>query len=305
MYSMSLLRNTRVITAAIIGSLLVVLTVSASVFAADQLSVIESITLSPTSKHYQLQAGETKKDTFTIVNDGKEDYTFTVYARPYSVASEAYTPDFVKDVPNADVYQWVQFDKPTYRLKAGASVEVNYTVRVPKNARPGGHYGVLFAETQPVGKQSGGSSVERKKRLGVILYMTVKGTYDIQGKSDAMNVAFFQTRPPITASQRVTNSGNTDFMVSTSMKLFDVFGTKKLETKREVSVLPQTTRKILSEVTPSSWFGLYKVELTTKYLKQTDSETHYVLLSPLWVYIVVVLVIGARIAYALAQRKRS
>jgi len=49
----------------------------------------ESMTLTPVDKHYALNAGETKTDSFEIINSGKADYTFLAYARPYSPNGEA------------------------------------------------------------------------------------------------------------------------------------------------------------------------------------------------------------------------
>lgn len=277
----------------------------ATVFAVDDGEVIrESITLSPVSKRYEVKAGESKKDSFKVVNDGRVAYDFVVYARPYSVNDESYVPDFTSDAKNADAYRWVQFEKSSYHLEAGKSIEVKYTLRVPETATPGGHYGVLFAETQPE-QTNEGSAVIRKKRVGSILYATVDGDVTRSGKLLSTSVPFLQIKPPLTASLRVSNSGNTDFSVKSTMTIYDVFGGKKFSGEREVAVLPSTTREIVMEWPGVSWIGLYKVDMTTSFLDNQHESTHYVLQVPLWVYALLVLLIGARILYAVARRKHS
>jgi hypothetical protein len=264
----------------------------------------ESILLSPVSVHYKLKAGDTKTDTINIINDGKKSFDFIVYARPYTVINESYEPNFTSKSQNADAYRWVQFDKPSYHIEPGKTVEVRFTIRVPSNATPGGHYGVLFAETQP-NDQVSGNAVKRTKRLGAIMYATVSGNVTTSGTLKGFSVPFFQTKPPLTTSQRVSNEGNTDFAAHTTLKIYDAFGGLKYETQKDYTVLPSTTRKVEIDWANASWLGFYKVSQTTSFLDTNKSSTHYVLLVPVWIYLAAVLIIGARIAYAVTRRRKK
>ncbi len=263
--------------------------------------ITESILLSPTSKRYErIATGSTKTDSFQIINDGKTAFNFVVYARPYSVNDESYAPDFVSAAQNADAYKWVQFDQSSYFVEPGKTVEVPYTIRVPKDAAPGGHYGVLFAETQPT-ESTQGTSIVRKKRVGAILYATVDGDVKTSGKLQSAETPLFQFKSPLTIRQRVSNTGNTDFQVTSSVTAKDIFGGLKYKSNKDVAVLPSTTRQIINDWQDPSWIGLYKVDVSTN-----TSSTHYVLLVPVWVYITLVILIGARVLYAVAaHRKRK
>ena len=133
---MKVLQRRNILTGLLAGLLLLTGIAPATAFAAES---VDRITLSPVDKHYLVSPGETKRDSFKVINDGDSACDFTVYARPYSVGStdQDYTANFTAQPPNADVYQWIQFDKSQYHLKAGQSAEVKYTMRVPKNATPG------------------------------------------------------------------------------------------------------------------------------------------------------------------------
>jgi hypothetical protein len=264
---------------------------------------IESITMSPVSEHYKLSAGDTKSGELTIINDGKTDYNFIVYSRPYSVQNANYDPDFVDTKPNTDAYQWVQFPKVSYFLKAGQSTTVPFVLRVPETAAPGGHYGVMFAETQPTGEQKAGS-VLRKKRVGAIIYATVKGVYTLAGNLSGTSIPFLQFRSPITASSTVVNTGNTDFSDKVTYKVSDTFNRLKYQVQKDYDVLPQTTRKIPLEWPDSPWFGLYKVEVTNSFLGKTDTHSGYVLIVPRWILAVILLVIIGGVVYAVLRRRR-
>ncbi len=290
----------------LMGGLLAFSLVPTQVFAAEPTDsgVQESILLSPTSKRYGIDAGSTKTDSLKIINDGASEFSFVMYARPYSVNDESYSPDFVSDAKNADAYKWVQFDQPSYSIKPGQTIEVGYTIRVPNNATPGGHYGVLFAETQPSGSVNG-TAIIRKKRVGAILYTTVNGDVTTSGSYKGATVPFFQFKAPLAISQRVSNEGNTDFAVKHNVVVSDLFGNVKFRSDKEQSVLPNTTRELVNDWTNPQWIGLYKVDQRAEFLDTKESSSDYVLLVPIWAYLTLVLFIGGRVLYAVAHRKRK
>lgn len=277
-------------------------TVAQAVSPDEQLN--ESILLSPVSKHYELKSGASKSDSFKVVNDGKSDFDFVVYARPYSVGDESYEPNFTTKAQNADAYRWVQFDQPSYHVPAGQTVDVKYTIRIPTNATPGGHYGVLFAETR-VTNSTSGSVVNRTKRVGSILYVTVQGDITTAGNIKGFDIPFFQFKAPLKIRERVVNKGNTDFSVGTRVRAYDVFGGLKYKADKEATVLPGTTRAINNDWVNPAWIGVYKVEQTVKFLDTNQSHMSYILLIPIWVYAVLALLIGGRLLYAVANRQQK
>ena len=247
----------------------------------------ESITLSPVSKHYQLKAGESIADELTIINDGDTTYDFTVYAQPYSVSGEDYQPDFFNERENTDIYKWVRPEKTQYRLAPGETIKVRYTLAVPSGARPGGHYGAIFAETQPAGSAEG-NSVARKKRVGTILYATIEGQYRTGGSLKGISIPRLQLKTPLVTETRVENTGNTNFKVDLKLKVTDLFGGVKYIDTKAYEVLPETTRKMSLAWANAPSFGLFKVSVTTKFLDENVTKDGYVLVAPLGAYLAVV-----------------
>jgi len=255
----------------------------------------ESITLSPTSIKLQIDAGKTATGKLTVVNDGAIGYDFLVYARPYSIVDNAYdNPDFTNVTKYSDLYGWVQFPKTSYRIEAGATLEIDYKITVPSGAAPGGHYGVVFAETQPDDSADGGNAVIRKKRVGTIAYVTVNGQYKNEGEAAKGSIDFWQLQPPLRATVIAKNTGNTDFTSTTRLTVRDMFGSKKYESVKEFQVLPETTRTMPLEWTNSPWFGLFKIETEQKFLDKTDTSEGYVLMMPRYMPIafIVIIIIG-------------
>lgn len=286
------------------GLLLVLLSavIPFSLARAEEGTFRESITLSPTSSRFEVDAGETATGKLTVINDGETDYDFIVYARPYSVQDENYTPEFTQQLSNTDAYSWIQFDKVSYHLNPGASTEIQFDLVVPAKAAPGGHYGVIFAETQP---KTDGSSIARKKRVGSLVYATVKGEYIMKGSVASTQIAPLQFRSPLSASISVKNEGNADFITKTELRISDVFGHVKYDATNEYPILPDTIRKIPLEWQNSPWFGVYKVDVSTTMLDQpTVTTTGYVLIAPRWLLIFVGLFIVGGIVYAILHRRK-
>lgn len=293
---------TRHLFAFIVLGLFAAISITTVVFAAEEDFVVESITLSPVAKRYELKAGEVKTDELTVVNDGKAAYDFLAYAKPYSVASESYSPDFSTETTNGDIPKWVRFDKPKYHLEAGAFTTVKYTITVPENATPGGHYGVLFVETQPKEVVTGGNAVVRKKRVGAIVYATIEGTYETGGQQDSVDIPFLQVEPPLTTVLKTSNNGNTDFIDSVTFKVSDIFGSVKYEQEKDYPVLPQTARKMTLEWKGASSFGLYKVDVTSTFLDQKHNSSGFVLLIPTWALGILTAIVVGGVAYLIVRR---
>lgn len=262
----------------------------------------ESITLSPVSKHYQLKAGETIVDELTIINDGDTSYEFTVYAQPYSVSGEDYDPDFVTDRDNTDVHKWIKAEKARYRLAAGESIKVKYTIAVPSGARPGGHFGAIFAETQPA-ETVGSNSVARKKRVGTIVYATVDGQYRTGGLLRGISIPRLQLKTPLVTEARIENTGNTNFESELKLKVTDVFGGVKYADTKAYQVLPETTRKMSLVWANAPSFGLFKVSMTAKFLDENVTKDGYVLVAPLGAHLTVAIVLFAGVVYLVKRRR--
>lgn len=274
--------------------------------ASAQAQTGESITLSPVSNKTVIDAGKTVEGKLTIVNDGSETYDFLLYARPYSIVDNEYDkPNFTNVTNTTDVYKWLSFPQTKYTIAAGATVTANYSMRVPKDAAPGGHYGVIFAETQPKSEQPEGSMILRKKRVGSILYVTVNGEYKLSGKDAGASIPLWQSSPPLQTTVSTENDGNTDFATATRLVVKDVFGNTKYDVKKQFQVLPDTTRTMTLEWAQASWFGFYKVETYQEFLGKSVKHEGYVLMMPRFIPLIFVVVILIGGSYALVRRRKK
>lgn len=262
----------------------------------------DSMAVTPALQKVDVKAGSTVTNTFTVINDGRTAYKFIVYGRPYSVKNEQYEAQFEKSSANTDLYQWVKFAKVSYSLAPGERVEIPYDLHVPATAAPGGHYGVIFAETQP--DSPAASSVLRKKRVGSIVLANVDGKTITRGSVISSYADFWQSTAPLSATNRIENKGNTDFQATVATKVEDLFGSVKHSERRDYVIYPNTTRKVVFAWEGGPWFGLFKVNQTVSVLDKNTNVSHFVLLAPRWLVLIVIVLIVTGAAYALLRRTR-
>lgn len=262
----------------------------------------ESIVLSPATIRTTIDAGDTLNRTLKVINDGTITYDFVVYASPYSVSDGDYTPNYTETKPNTNLYTWVSFEKTRYTLNPGENVEVPYTISVPADAAPGGHYSVIFAETQIADDVT--DQIARKKRVGAIVYATVDGDYILSGRQTSGSIDWLQLGGPITGLVTIENDGNTDFEMQEKMTVKNVLGGTVYEKTGERIMLPKTTRDVSFAWTESPLMGLYNVSIETTVLDQKTVTQSWVLLLPAWLLVVMALSIVGIIYYAFFRHRR-
>lgn len=267
-----------------------------------QTNNVERITLSPVSKRLQVKAGTQATGSFTVINDGRVAYDFKVYASPYYVKNEQYEPLFT-EAGQRDASKWVQFAKTTYRLEPGQRIDVPYTVLIPESAAPGGHYAVLFAETQAQNRDTTG--VGRNKRVGSVLLANVEGQVTRGGEVVADTTPFLQLSPPLQAFTRVRNSGNVDFDAKVTLQVRDVFGRLKHQSENTFVVFPETTRRTQVPWNQAPIIGLFKVDQSVEFLDRSEQTSKYVLIMPSWVIIGVLIALAAGIGSLVLKRKST
>lgn len=231
-----------------------------------------SITIQPVVDRPAIKAGETTDGVFKIVNDGETDYTFDVYAKPYTVSGLNYAQDFTKDTSYTQISRWITFPQTTFTLKSGDSVDVRYQIHTPASIPDGSQYAAIFAQTRIPDSTAGQNNVAFSSRVGILIYARGDGKTVAQGKiaqqdlarverqlnhdSGAVTaqtvhprsgwLAFWYQAAPAAVSSKITNTGNTDFDVQSYLEVKNWFGGRQIAqtAPATAAILPNTSRQI-------------------------------------------------------------
>ncbi len=273
----------------------------ALVFALMNLCLLEpacagtrTISVSPVKENVELKPGETYTGKLKIKNTGEEDYNFSIKVVPYQVTD--YTYDAVDSVENSftEITDWITVSPSSGRLAVGDAVEVYYTINVPYRAHGGGQYAMISAAIDSDDNISG-SGINISGSVNEIIYAHVDGEINRSGEITDNTITGFTFNPPISATTIANNVGNIDNVLKSTISVYSFFSGKEVYTNKnnpaESTVLPETTRKVVTTWNDSPRLGIFRVSLTSEYLNETQNLEKVVIVCPLWLILVVIVAV--------------
>ena len=208
--------------------------------------------------------------------------------------NEDYSPSYEGLTNYTQIAEWITFDTKTAtgKLQPGTSVDVAYTVNVPKDAPAGGQYAALMAQTED--GNDANATVAVVHRVGMILYAAVPGDTHETGEIIKNTVNTFYFNPPLTVSSLVKNTGNVEQTANYTVKIYPLFSNEAVFSTEEnragenqLDIIPDTSRfnSITWEGAPR--IGIFSVEQTIEFAGQVSTNKKLVLICPLWLLFVI------------------
>lgn len=269
----------------------------------------QAITVTPTSIDKTILPGQTVKGQTQVLNQADSPFDFKVYAAPYSVTGEEYDPSFTPIPGATDVSSWIKLKAAKKRLEPFSVSPLDYIIAVPADAKPGGYYAVIFAETE---SKVEGTGVTTQKRVGTVAYIKVAGDTVERGRVITWSVPWLQ-EPNMIQTLRIENSGSSHFAATIRTTVKDLFGSTKLSYAQRRNVLPEKIRRvdIVWEKTPA--LGIFKVDGNVEILGNTTKlNTKYVLVMSqpirrglLILLITIILLVTGKQVYKKRKKKKA
>lgn len=223
------------------------------------------ITISPPKFEFEIDPGGTVVGEIKIVNDEDSVLVLSSKVEDFIAGGETGQPVFVDPSENdasISLGKWVKIQEPEISLEPNSKKKIQFTITVPENAEPGGHYGTIF-----FAPPSGDGQLSVVQRIGSLVLVRVRGDvkeegaletfgaytlsdeiisglkengktqedYDLkQGIDDHLSSAkfeelveksFYETTP-IDFRIRYRNTGNVHIKPSGKIEIFNTFGQK-------------------------------------------------------------------------------
>ncbi len=144
----------------------------------------KGITISPIRFEYDVLPGESVTGTIKLTNATTSDKTVYLYTRNFESDGLSGTPLFhSKELPyTASLRDWINLDRNEIKVKlvqddTANTEQITFTIDVPKNAEPGGHYaGIIATLSKPedLFDPSIGNVAFKDERAAIIL-LNVQG----------------------------------------------------------------------------------------------------------------------------------
>jgi hypothetical protein len=207
-------------------------------------------------------SGEIKVD-----NTGKQEIPIRVYLEDWVYAKADGSKDFMpKGTTPLSCSNWITFYPADFKLAAGKSEIIHYTVNIPADAA-GGHFCVMFFETEGGDveqKQEDGSTALVKvfNRVGALFYAEAEGT--VNKKAEIRSLDIRQNLNDFIVTAAFVNTGNTDITASGTFDVLDNSGFVYIRgTFEDIFTLPGDKAELTSTASSSNLKpGTYDILMT-------------------------------------------
>ena len=204
----------------------------------------KALTVVPPRLELEGDPGVTVNSEFKVINESAETQTYYTQVENFEAKDELGNPQFVQTKEGLAIWTSVA---ATVSVAPGEKKSIPFTIKIPRNAEPGGYFASIFVRTTPPPSQGGEVSIGA--RLGTLVLLRVNG--DIQEGVDILEFSTkdkkrFHTSLPIELYYRFQNTGADRVRPEGEVIIKNIFGLKAkvLSANRsEGSVLPRSIRR--------------------------------------------------------------
>lgn len=204
-----------------------------------------ALTISPVKMEISGDPGQTLQSELTLFNEQDETKTFYSSAENFEARGETGAPFFLPE--RVGLATWIKIEGQV-TLKPKEEKTIPFSIGIPKNAEPGGHFAAILWGQTPTQATEGGQ-VAVGGRLGVLILLKVSGEVKEGGgllEFGAGEKQKFFSSLPITFAYRFNNTGGDRIVPIGEIKIKNTFGLTSATlpaNKKEGSVLPGSARK--------------------------------------------------------------
>ncbi len=271
---------------------------------AETSSAAQGLQISPALVELNGIPGNTYSIKLNVMNVTAADLTYSPSVVDFNSSDETGSPHIITDskLPaTASIRTWVTSIN-SFALRSGQRKELTAEITIPKNAEPGGHYGIIrFAGQAPDVKDTG---VGLSAGAGTLILVKVDGKITEDAKmaefftSSNGHQSFFFESGPMNLVARVKNDGNIHIKPNGNIEVRDMFGglVSTIPVNKDMSnVLPGSIRKFETELKKDWMFGRYTATITLGYgtTGQAVTSTISFWVIPYKLILIALLMIGA------------
>jgi hypothetical protein len=254
-----------------------------------------SLTIIPPKFELFANPGDTMTETIRVKNNSDTPQTYGILIEDFSSAGEEGQVVLEEDekTANYSLKNWIEPSSRNVVIQAGEETTFPFTITVPKDAEPGGHYAsVLF--------QLGGPTVEGvtnvKHRIGALVLLRVSGNVVEKAQIESFDAPQFSKKSPVIFTLRVKNEGTTHINPAGTVIITDMFGKKVDEIPlMSANVFPGAVRKMLTSWDKPGVIGHFTATLVATYGQQNlplTAATKFTVISPAAAILILVALVG-------------
>lgn len=173
-----------------------------------------SISTYPLSVKGQIDPGQTFEGTVNIINSSENESVKIRLEKENLMGGAEGAVELLGEVDTGwGISSWVKFeDDSDFILEPKERRAVNFSIEVPLDAQPGGHFGaVLFRALPADEKENTESGISVSGRVGSVLLFEVTGDINKGAHISWIDVPKFLSHGPVDVRFKLKNDGNSYF----------------------------------------------------------------------------------------------
>lgn len=249
-----------------------------------------------------------------VRNTGDTSYRFRVHVTPYAVTGSNNEVSFDENSTSSysQIARWISFrdddgnyvDEYIGELNPGEAKTVYYKINVPGDVPGGAQYAAIWAQT--INNGGGGTSVQTTGEAGMTIRGRSIGNTNRTGEILDYGFQRFTLGGSLEAHAKVQNTGNTDYEVHYDYIARTVFGKELHSDSGSIPAWPGNTYDIDVNWEDIPFLGIFNVEFKVSAADAVQSETHIVVIMPVFIMILLILLLTVIVVWIIIIiRKRK
>lgn len=226
------------------------------------------ITISPITFELTANPGDTISNKVKIYNPTNRIISIKVEAEDFKAVGEegkVVTTSETDEDTSYSLRKWIKLIPNEFTLEPGSEKIVDFIIKVPENAEPGGKYGSILAGiTSSVLEKGSGASVVTK--TGALVLLMVSGDLKEKIIVDDFSAPSFSEYGPVPFEIKFENKGTVHVKPRGFVVITDLFGRKVADIEfTQKNVIPGAIRKNEANWDTKWLFGKYTAALVGNY----------------------------------------
>jgi LytR cell envelope-related transcriptional attenuator len=232
----------------------------------------EAITLSISPTLYDMSAepGQEWRSALKVVNVNPFD--LTVYAEVVNFTPRGeggdgrFIPIDQSDTDGVTIAEWFTISNEPIVIPREQTIEIPFTVKVPADASPGGHFAAILIGTKPIAREDGQARLQTAQMVTSLFFARVAGDVIETGSiREFTTTKSLLGTPEVTFSLRFENKGNVHLKPQGEIRIFNMWGEERgiipiNQYSNFGNVLPESIRKFIF-----TWKGEWSVSDIGRY----------------------------------------
>ena len=232
------------------------------------------LTVAPARQQINLDPGQSTTLVTRFFNEGTSPIAGNFKIVDFIVTDKEGTPQLLTGGELGNRFSgatWVTLSKDKAMIGPGAVEKLQYTLKIPQNAAPGGRYVAVYFEasgslTPETAENLNSAAVAVIPRIVSLLYIRVNGPVAEMAFVKTLTTPAFVEYGPISISAEIANKGDYHITPKGKVSLFNLFGREIDQLAlAEQNVFPGTSRVFETSLGGRYLLGKYKVRLAASY----------------------------------------